>query len=106
MVQLPEKAPKRVLCSCVLYAKWLAGREDEFWGTAKYIKANIPEPEVGDFILTRESAAGHVAYIWLITDDGYFVREANYIPCREGERFIPKESRLIRGFYRPTEKTP
>jgi hypothetical protein len=90
--------PEYVKYSCVLFAKWYTGHEDEVWGNARDIKATSSEPYVGGYILTNESALGHIVVITRIEGDNLYVIESNYYPGKISERVINRYSPDIRGF--------
>lgn len=102
VVVLPEPTPPDwVYCSCVQYSKWKLDRMDESWGNAWAIQPNVEDPGVGDFLLTWEGSVGHIAEIIWEDETSYVLDEANYVPCQQTTRTLPKDSPVIRGGFRP-----
>lgn len=89
-----------VECSCVTFAKQRVGREHETWGNAWEIEPNIDVPELGDFVLTTEGG-GHMAQLIGEENGAWSVIDANYVPCTVTIRELPKDSPVIRGYFRP-----
>lgn len=91
-------------CNCQKYA---ANELGISFGAprAASIKANSSTPEVGVAVLTRENsygtASGHVAIVEKVTEEGIYVKEANYIRCAvTSGRFIAFNSGKIRGYWK------
>lgn len=90
--------PESVYCSCVQFAKWYLGRQNESWGNANQIKPTTDTPYIGGQVLTKEGLYGHLAVITDIRDGKLYLIEANYIPCGRSSRELSLDSSLIRGF--------
>lgn len=68
-------------------------------GLARWIPTNSNTPKVGGLVVTYESAAGHVAIVESVNDDGTFtLRERNYTPGWITERNMKLDDNVIKGF--------
>jgi len=68
-------------------------------GLARWIPTNSNTPKVGGLVVTYESAAGHVAIVESVNDDGTFtLRERNYTPGWITERNMKIDDNIIKGF--------
>jgi len=68
-------------------------------GLARWIPTNANTPKVGGLVVTYESAAGHVAIVESVNDDGTFtLRERNYTPGWITERNMKIDDNVIKGF--------
>ena len=83
-------------CSCIQYAKALGVKIPK--GNSAWDLMPNSKPAVGRLVLIN---GNHVAVITSMTEKGFFIREANWQPCKTGSRFIPWNSKSIRGFYSP-----
>lgn len=63
------------------------------------IKPNA-SPYVGVVVILQYKVP-HYAIVEKLTEDGFWVKESNYIPNKIGTRFIPWNDKAIRGFYSP-----
>ena len=87
-------------CSCVSFAKWIAGvSQDVTWGNAWEIAPNVENAPLWGFVLLDEGM-GHIAY-YERSGDILKLKESNYIPCQYSEREIPLDYPSIRGYYLP-----
>ena len=55
-------------------------------------------PAVGRIVLFNYDGVWHVAYLMEITNEGFWVAEANYIECKKGYRFVSWNDPAIEGF--------
>jgi LysM repeat protein len=68
-------------------------------GLARWIPTNSNTPKAGGLVVTYESAAGHVAIVESVNDDGTFtLRERNYTPGWITERNMKIDDNVIKGF--------
>jgi len=88
-------------CSCVLFARARSGINVGRIGLAKNHPINSREPKPGSIVVTKESSAGHVAYVTAVTDTEIVIEEANYHRCQKGTRTLSKTSSVIRGYFSP-----
>ncbi len=97
-----DKVTYGVNCSCVRYAQGYGALKGIGW--ARNHPMNTQTPQVGAIVVTTENSAGtnsgHLAVVTKVTDDGIYVKEANYVPCTiTYDRFIAFSSGLIRGYW-------
>ncbi len=83
--------------SCVEYAKWRTGHQNEFWGDAKDLEPTTKNPYTGGIVILAEGS-GHVAVIENIVGKILFISEANYIPGQKTERQIDMSDKSIIGY--------
>lgn len=96
-VKVVEAAPDPTHCSCVLYLKSLGYELPR--GDAITFKADPAHvPVAGSLVLFNYNGVGHVAAITSIGTQGFWVAEANYDRCEDGERLIKWGDKSIRGF--------
>lgn len=97
--------PKWTYRSCVEFAKYLTGHADGIstYGIAGRIKPNVDTPEVGEWVLTKEGPAGHVAVIVEIDSVNNWFRtdEANWTAGERTTRWLSLDDPKIRGFFKP-----
>jgi surface antigen len=92
------KQPSGRNCSCVLFAKARTTFSQSI-GAARNWTRNSFQPVVGGVVITNESSAGHVAIITAVREDSFDVIEANYVRCQVTTRTIPKDYKLIIGYW-------
>ncbi len=86
-------------CSCVTFAKSETGFTEAI-GYAKNWPINSEQPVIGGVVIFREGLAGHVAYIQNLAGDQIFIKEANYLPCKQTTRIININDPDILGFWK------
>lgn len=95
-VEIPEVEPESTWCSCVKTARLYVPETPR--ADAKDIENNSP-PTVGGLALLQYGDVAHVAAIVQIMPGGIYVKEGNKVRCQKTERFIPFNSKEIRGFW-------
>lgn len=58
-------------------------------------------PKVGSVAVFEYRIGKHVAIVTKITEKGFYVREANFRPCKFGTRFVAWSNPFLKGFYSP-----
>lgn len=98
----PPKEKYNVNCFCVSYLRQFIPelpRQD-----AKDF-VNNDTPAVGRLALFKYNKINHIALITSLESKGFWVKEANYIPCEKSERFIRWDDKAISGFHNPILST-
>lgn len=70
------------------------------YGAARNHPAPLKDPEIGEIMVSYESASGHYAKVIGVLNDEFVVAEFNYIRGAYTERIIKKGSPQIKGFYK------
>lgn len=86
-------------CFCAWYLQVKYGIPKTPKGYAGSYKVGSLIPSASGFVLTRESALGHIAHYTLVGKNLLLDDEANYKTCRVTHtRILPVSSPLIRGY--------
>lgn len=98
-------------CYCLAYAKAVSGINIGSVGYAAWHPVNTQVPTVGAIIflnegynvwdrrLQRNVFTGHAGVVTAVTDTTITIVEANYSPCKVGNRTLKRNYFRIRGFY-------
>ena len=107
-VQLPPQKIELVdttYCSCVTYLRSLG--VDVPLIDAKWMQTFVKSvPTVGSVVLMSYGNAvekNHVALVTSLGEDYFTVKEANYTPCKQGERVVKFSDKAIVGFWKPPQ---
>lgn len=82
---------------CVIYAQ-SKGLKLQGYGYARNYPTNSDTPNVGGFIKTNESSAGHLAYIVGIDGDNITIEESNYRRGYITRRTLNIADPIIKGY--------
>ena len=94
----PERNPKLERhCSCLEYAKTWRGITESL-GYPNRISPAKQNPFIGAIGLTTEGRLGHAFVVEEIKDGWIRVSEANYERCKLTQRWLPNDSKVIRGY--------
>ena len=91
--------PQWALCSCVLTAKYILGRESETWGNARDIKPNSNSPVVGSLVILNEGYFGHIAILLNYSDKHITFEEGNWEFCKKTVRTLDISDPRILGYF-------
>jgi len=91
-----ERNPKGY-CSCLEYAKARRGITESL-GYPNRIAPITQNPFVGAIGLTTEGRLGHAFVVEEVKGDWIRVSEANYERCKLTQRWLPIDSKIIRGY--------
>lgn len=90
-------------CSCVTTAKALSGINIGSIGAARNHPTNSKTPTVGAIVKTTESSwganTGHLGVVTAVSDTAITIKDGNYWGCTLTQRTLPRDSRLIVGYY-------
>lgn len=103
-------APKNVAhCNCVAYARAKSGINVGSIGLAINHPINADKAQIGALVVTREGYwvkvngiarwTGHLGVVKLFTATHILITDANYLTCRVTERWLPIDSKLIKGYF-------
>lgn len=90
---------KDIKCLCVAYARDIEGMDLPYPINADQLVPN-GTPDEGNGILFDYKGVRHLAVIKTITAEGWFVREANKLPCKVSERIVAYNDPYIIGFVK------
>jgi hypothetical protein len=89
---------KFVPCNCYAYAEVLTSyklpRNIE-------IVPNEAYPKVGGLVILRYTNNKHIVVVTKVTEEGIWIREANFKPCALGSRLLDWNDPRIKGYWAP-----
>jgi hypothetical protein len=83
------------VCNCYSYASTLTGKLPRM----AEIQPNTTIPRIGEIAIFNYRGKKHIGVLNEITEDGFFIKEANYTACSVGRRFIKWDDPAFIGFY-------
>lgn len=90
-------------CSCVKFVRSLGVEvphiDAKWFGTFPHMI-----PKLNGLVIFKYGDSTdqyHIAYIDELGEDSFHIKEANYIPCKFSERWIPYDSDKILSFWNP-----
>jgi hypothetical protein len=87
-----------VVCNCYLLAEVLT---DYKLPRMIDIIPNEIYPKVGGLVILRYTNNKHIVVVTKVTEEGIWIREANFKPCALGSRLLSWQDPHIKGYYSP-----
>ncbi len=89
------------VCNCYSYAKVLLGKIPKM----SELIPNTTIPRIGSIAVFYYNKVKHIAVITKVTEEGVWVKEANYEPCKTGSRLVKWGDKALAGFVNVSEET-